>query len=462
MQPPHCGLPATVPRRRTGALSFLAAIAACCALSACSDRFAPTSITSDSAVPTISRAMGGGGSTTTTWDFVALAGTDGPLGSPKTFTISGQGSIVASASASAPNPGFQVYSKGFEDAPLSDERGLGICGNYGINGACGSASPGGDDEIGDTYPDASGNQTVVPSLYLDFTGLVSGSVVDSVTLSSVQNTEGYSVSSSVDGSTWTLVASGTGSSTTSAVVALAVPSSTKYLRFDRGPGGAGNNYIVATVTVTTAASSGGGGVCSVNSEITSNFNGTAIPGGDYIWFNAVLNVKGRSNTEEATVDFTNQTIQMGSLTVAVPNGTVIFSASATTAATVWDAGTNTWVTTVPVNYNGNVFLSGLGYQVPSGGMRGGTNPVIWSGTFDGSTTGLTFQWQFAAAVYTSFGSNDEIGVKPIDANNGSEYMNSDHAGTPENFKQSVTGGARGGGGSNFTGSYSGTAAAACK
>jgi hypothetical protein len=34
--------------------------------------------------------------------------------------------------------------------------------------------------------------------------------------------------------------------------------------------------------------------------------------------------------------------------------------------------------------------------------------------------------------------------------------NSDHAGTPENFKPFVIGGARGGGGSNYTGLYSGT------
>ena len=47
-------------------------------------------------------------------------------------------------------------------------------------------------------------------------------------------------------------------------------------------------------------------------------------------------------------------------------------------------------------------------------------------------------------------------VKPVDSNSASQYHNSDHAGTPENFKSFVTGGARGGGGSNFTGSYSAT------
>jgi len=36
------------------------------------------------------------------------------------------------------------------------------------------------------------------------------------------------------------------------------------------------------------------------------------------------------------------------------------------------------------------------------------------------------------------------------------YKNSDHAGTPESVRQFLVSGARGGGGSNFTGSYSGT------
>jgi hypothetical protein len=66
-------------------------------------------------------------------------------------------------------------------------------------------------------------------------------------------------------------------------------------------------------------------------------------------------------------------------------------------------------------------------------------------------------------VYTQFTTDlNGIGVKPIDGGQMNPYNNSDHAGTPENFKSFVTGGARGGGGSNFTGSYSGTASVVCK
>ena len=49
-----------------------------------------------------------------------------------------------------------------------------------------------------------------------------------------------------------------------------------------------------------------------------------------------------------------------------------------------------------------------------------------------------------------------MGVKPCDDNKASQYQNSDHCGTPEAYKNYVIGGGCGGGGSNYTGSGSGT------
>jgi len=108
--------------------------------------------------------------------------------------------------------------------------------------------------------------------------------------------------------------------------------------------------------------------------------------------------------------------------------------------------------------SGNTFLSGLAYHVPSQGLPGGINPVSWSGTFITDTTGVNVNWQWAAAVYTSFSTNyGTLGVKATDDNHHDcVTLNSDHAGTPENFKSFVIGGAMGGGGSNYTGSLSST------
>jgi hypothetical protein len=59
-------------------------------------------------------------------------------------------------------------------------------------------------------------------------------------------------------------------------------------------------------------------------------------------------------------------------------------------------------------------------------------------------------------VYSNLGDDlDGLGVKPVDDNHVSSYLNSDHAGTPESFKPLVVPGARGGGGSNYTGGLSG-------
>jgi len=144
--------------------------------------------------------------------------------------------------------------------------------------------------------------------------------------------------------------------------------------------------------------------------------------------------------------------------LAMPGAEIIFSESTTTATTKFEGGK--WVTTVPANYTGNVFLSGTAFPVPAGGLPVGINPVTWSGYFLSDTPGISAQWKWAAAVYELFSlGNDALGVKAIDGSAMNPYANSDHAGTPENFKPYVTGGARGGGGSNYTGGYSGTASA---
>src|SRR5262249_38613518 len=108
--------------------------------------------------------------------------------------------------------------------------------------------------------------------------------------------------------------------------------------------------------------------------------------------------------------------------------------------------------------SGNTFLSGLSYHVPGGGLPGGINPVSWSGTFITDTGGVNVNWQWAAAVYTNFNTDhNALVVKAIDDNH-HDYvtLSSDPAGTPEQYKSSVIGGARGGGGSNYAGSLSST------
>ena len=192
--------------------------------------------------------------TTTVWDFVDIAGGDGPLGSPATFTVPGAGSVVASATVT--DPRTEVYAKGFAEPFGSDERGLGICGDFGAGGQCATSS---DDEIGDLVPTLTG--IVYPSVYLNLTGLATGSVVQSATISSLQDGEKYTAWWSTDGVNYTLLSSGTGSAATLPTLTFPVPATAKYLRFDP----AGGNYLVQSLTIqssTTLPASGrmtGGG-----------------------------------------------------------------------------------------------------------------------------------------------------------------------------------------------------------
>ena len=209
-----------------------------------------------------------------------------------------------------------------------------------------------------------------------------------------------------------------------------------------------------------------------SSSISSNFNGTPISGGDYIWFNSVLKLTSPTTISSPfTITVTGQTITSAHFSISVPKARITFDPSATKGSTTFDATTNTWITIVPAPsgkpFGDNVFMSGVAYHVPNGGLPGGINPVTWTASFGG--TGMaTLHWQWGAAVYTTLTSGgctftstsnncyNLLGVKPLHSTSLDSYKNGDQAGTPEKFAGDEIGGARGGGGSNATGSYSST------
>jgi hypothetical protein len=197
------------------------------------------------------------------------------------------------------------------------------------------------------------------------------------------------------------------------------------------------------------------------SSIESNFNGTSIAGGDTIWFSSVFAPPSGTVTTPFTIFLKNSTVHITGQgfdqTLNAPNAAITFDPSASQAVTSFNAATNTWNTTLPTSHlSGNALLDGFGFQVPAGGLPGGINSVTWTADFS-ATKPLSLNWQWGAAVYTRFSADNlALGLKPVDDGSVSIYKISDHAGTPENFKSFVTGGARGGGGSNFTGSYSAT------
>jgi hypothetical protein len=211
--------------------------------------------------------------------------------------------------------------------------------------------------------------------------------------------------------------------------------------------------------------------CTAQSANNSNFNGTPINGGSVIWFNANLKASGIPGTG-ATIFFQNSTIQFTAdhaYNLAVPNAQITFSPTAICASTSFDTLTQTWMTTVPLSGSDEVFLSGLAFPVPASfaNADGKVNgSVVWQGAFFTDTSSVTIDWKWGAAVYSTLSTDYNVDAIKPSHTNACAYPNSDHAGTPQGFdtqsgnqfKSFVVGGARGGGGSNFTGSWSGTQA----
>jgi hypothetical protein len=195
------------------------------------------------------------------------------------------------------------------------------------------------------------------------------------------------------------------------------------------------------------------------SSIQASFDGTTISTANNIWLSANASVKGVPSSG-ATIFLKNSNVTIssakGNFAYPVPDGKIVFSPSVSCATTVFDGAE--WVTTVPVSGSDEILLSALGIQVPAD-LKAAT--VTWSGAFSTDTQGISLSWKWSAAVYTADVTQAQyntLGVKPTHTG-ACLYNNSDHAGTPETVKGAVVGGARGGGGSNFTGSWSGTATA---
>jgi hypothetical protein len=225
----------------------------------------------------------------------------------------------------------------------------------------------------------------------------------------------------------------------------------------------GGAHFYGSIVGSTVNSSG-------NTAIHYDSSLPNIQGGDFIWFSSVgLNVQGlpagnssvKLYVTNASISFSSTQQQCtgtfdmnhGLCTLPVPNAVITFSSTASTSSTTWDATNNRWSTLVPISaMKGNAtihtFFDGLAYQVPSGGFPNGIQNVTWSAAFSTTLTGLSFNWQWGAAVYNpSFNSSySSLGVNPIDG--------TDPAGTPESDKADLVFGATGAG---YTGLNVGTA-----
>ena len=153
------------------------------------------------------------------------------------------------------------------------------------------------------------------------------------------------------------------------------------------------------------------------SSIESSFNSTPIAEGNFIWFNSAIHVDG-PGSDAATIFLNDSAITFAAngtnYSLAVPAATITFDPAATAASTSFDAASNRWATIVPGGFSGRAFLSGLAFPVPAGGLPGGISSVTWSAAISTDKPGVTAQWGWGAAVYTTFGTDyNALAVNPV-------------------------------------------------
>jgi hypothetical protein len=188
----------------------------------------------------------------------------------------------------------------------------------------------------------------------------------------------------------------------------------------------------------------------------ASWNGFNAPAGSVVWINAHLDASDVPTNKITRVDFSGVTLVVNDTSYALPNGRVVFNPAVSTASTIVNAD-GSWTTTVNPTFSSDIFFDGQAIPVDSNLENGGHGNTGSTLSFSTSSSdgSLKFQWQWGAAVYTSWPGNAAANIEPVHG--------ALQAGAPQNkaVEADLIQGPRGGGGSNFTGSWSGTGHGTC-
>jgi SdrD B-like protein len=176
-----------------------------------------------------------------------------------------------------------------------------------------------------------------------------------------------------------------------------------------------------------------------------------------VWVHAQFRPTDVPTTTKTTVLFTGASFVLNGHAYPLPNGLVTFDPAApSVSTTTFDAPNNRWLTTINPNFiSDENFFVGAAIPVDATISGGGKATIRFTTQADDSD--LSFSWQWSAAVYTYWPANwNSALIQPY-------HGNGLHADTPDSpqVQQSLIAGPRGGGGSNFTGSWSATGHGSC-
>ena len=197
---------------------------------------------------------------------------------------------------------------------------------------------------------------------------------------------------------------------------------------------------------------------------STSWNKFSIPFGKapVVWVNAQFKPAGVPTATNSSIRFTGVSFVLNGVPYPMPDGVVNFDINAPAASSTAFSGTPgtssaLWTTTINPNFisDENFFI---GAAIPVDAAIAGGGQATMQFTTQTDDTGLSFSWQWSAAVYTYWPSDWNQAL--IQAYHG----NGEHADTPNNtqVQKSLIQGPRGGGGSNFTGSWSATGHGTCR
>jgi hypothetical protein len=200
-------------------------------------------------------------------------------------------------------------------------------------------------------------------------------------------------------------------------------------------------------------------ISDVNIANTS-WNSFKVPTGTspFVWVHAHIGKPKNVPTNAiTTMLFTGITLTLNGTFYPLNDGVLTFDPAAPpTITTSYNFGLKRWETLInPNGLSDEIFFTGTAIPVSTTLANSAKATVTYD--VHSSTPHVSLPWQWSAAVYTFWPANGYLGaqIQP--------YHGGNHAGTPLNtdVQQSLIQGPRGGGGSNFTGSWSGTGNASC-
>jgi hypothetical protein len=223
--------------------------------------------------------------------------------------------------------------------------------------------------------------------------------------------------------------------------------------FTAVPAGSYTAVAAATGHVTAIAA-----VCTMPATdgSTTSWNKFSIPVGTapVVWVHAQFKPIDVPTAMTSRVFFTGVSFVLNGISYPMPEGQVTFDPAAPlTSTTTYDAFNGRWRTTInPGSISDENFVVGVVLPVDAAIARGGQATVRF--TTETSNSDVSFSWKWSAAAYTYWSSDWNAAL--IQPYHGTGPTGSQHADTPDNtqIQGSLIQGPRGGGGSNYTGSWS--------